>query len=1050
MERTAILTGLLALMCYHITSAQQIDFAADIQPILANKCYSCHGPDQATRQGQLRLDTRRGVFAKRDQGGVTVLPGKPAESLLWQRISNPGSERMPPPDSGKTLSTAERVLFRRWIEAGAPWKQHWAFIPPQRPRLPIAAARSKARTAIDHLVQERWRHEKLPTPAAAPKTTLLRRVTLDLLGIPATLAENDAFLQDESPDAFERVVDGLLASPHYGERMAIPWLDAARYADTHGYLFDTERSMWRWRDWVIQAFNQNQPFDQFTIEQIAGDLLPNATQSQLTASGFNRNHLINNEAGAIPAEYLVENVIDRVNTTATVWMGLTLACCQCHDHKYDPFTQQEYYQLYAFFNTVPELGLDGLNSNAKPHMKAPTARDRAELRALEQRTAAAKKQIDNLANEIAAGQAAWEQTYIKTNPDPTKGLAAYWKLDKELQDATKSAQQIVFEASPSSYAEGILGAAASLNGLSYLNAGDRFNWTAKDAFSLTAWVRLKTQAGRQSIFARMENAKQLFRGYTLQTFVGVPSFFLLHRFPDNMIQVQGKTALEPERWYHLAVTYDGSGKAEGVKLYLNGDPQKPAVVVDRLTGPVETPRSFWVGNGHPEAKLKGLIDEVRVYRRPLSTDEIKRLPGLSIQSLIAIQPKHRNREQTRRVRDFYLTQHAPPAWRQLYESLTELQEAVERRERTVPTVMVMREQETPRETTVLLRGAYDRPGKKVSAGTPAVLPPFGQERPRNRLGLARWLVSGDHPLTARTTVNRYWQMYFGTGLVQTSEDFGVQGDRPSHPDLLDWLATEFVRSGWDVKAMQRLIVTSTTYRQSSYTQPEIRQRDPDNRLLTRGPRARLSAELIRDQALFASGLLVRDIGGPSVKPYQPDGLWREVAFDFSGASLTAQVYSVDTGANLYRRSLYTFWKRTAPPPALLLFDAPVRERCVVRRMETSTPLQALVLMNDPTYVEAARRFAERLMRDGNANAKERIQKGFRRITARKATDRELSPLVSLFERRRAVFAADEQLAEQLIGVGESAPDPAFDRATLAAYTVVANVLLNLDETITKP
>ncbi|MEE3371095.1 MAG: DUF1549 domain-containing protein, partial [Planctomycetota bacterium] len=440
---------------------------------------------------------------------------------------------MPPIDAGQTLSTAERVLLRRWIEAGAPWKQHWAFVSPQRPRLPIASGRSQARTAIDHFVQTRRRHEKLPTPAVAPKTTLLRRVTLDLIGIPATLTEVDAFLLNDSPDAFERVVDRLLASPHYGERMAIPWLDAARYADTHGYLFDTERSMWRWRDWVIEAFNQNQPFDQFTIEQIAGDLLPNATQSQRTASGFNRNHLINNEAGAIPAEYLVENVIDRVNTTATVWMGLTLGCCQCHDHKYDPFTQQEYFQLYAFFNTVPELGLDGLNSNAKPHMKAPTARDRAELRVLAERTAAAKNELDNLATEIAAGQTAWEQAYLKTNPAPTKGLAAYWKLDNELQDATESAQRIVFEAAPSSYAEGILGAAASLNGLSYLNAGDRFNWTAKDTFSLTAWVRLKTQAGRQSIFARMENAKQLFRGYTLQTFVGVPSFFLLHSFPDN-------------------------------------------------------------------------------------------------------------------------------------------------------------------------------------------------------------------------------------------------------------------------------------------------------------------------------------------------------------------------------------------------------------------------------------------------------------------------------------------------------------------------------------
>ena len=1054
----AIVIAILAL-CGHPAVAQQtsrrVDFSLDIRPIFAKHCFACHGPDHAAREAGLRLDTQDGA-SKVDSKKAAIVPGDSSASELFRRISTRNDDqRMPPIDAGDAVSLRELELIRRWIDDGAKWQQHWAFVPPQRGQIPRAHDKWTVLNPIDNFVHARLEEEGLQPSSFADKPTLIRRVTLDLTGVPPTPEEVDEFVHDDSPDAYEELIDRLLASPHYGERLSIPWLDAARYADTHGYLFDTERSMWRWRDWVIDAFNRNQPFDEFTIEQLAGDLLPNATLSQKIATGFNRNHLINNEAGAIPNEYLVENIVDRVNTTATVWMGVSLSCCQCHDHKYDPFSQKEYYQLYAFFNTIPELGLDGLNTNARPLMKAPTVLDRNNLAEVQRRTSSAELRLDALASQIEAGQGKWEASYARPEQVPKEGRLAHWPLDKTPDDFVRQSfgknlpkPQTVFEAAPASYAAGVLGEAASLAGLGYVNAGDRFNFTANDTFSFTAWVHLTTKNGRQSIVSRMQNNKKLFRGYTLQLFAGMPSFFLVNQFPEKLMQVQGHTSLEPDRWYHLAVTYDGSGKAAGVQLYVDGELQRPTIVIDKLTGPITTNRDFWIGNGHPAAKLKGLVDDVHVFGRVLSQEEVSRLPGLSIQSLLAIDANRRNDEQARRVREFYLSNHAPTKWREPYQALTKLREELVRRERALPTVMVMKEQESPRETRLLVRGAYNNPGEKVTANTPDVLPPLDPQLPKNRLGLARWLVDPNHPLTARTTVNRFWQMYFGTGILKTSEDFGVRGERPSHPELLDWLAREFVASGWDVKAFQRLIVTSATYRQSSKAAPELLHRDPENRLLARGPRVRLTAEMIRDQALFASGLLASTIGGPSVKPYQPDGLWREVAFDFSGANLTAQIYQPEAGANLYRRSMYTFWKRTAPPPTMLLFDAPDRERCVVRRERTNTPLQALALMNDPTYVEAARRLAERVMRETDSGP-DRIRAAFRLVTARYPKQMELSALLALLERRRAAFAMNVDQADALLAVGESTFDASLPRAELAAYTMVANVILNLNESIIK-
>jgi len=1031
-------------------AADRVEFGRRILPLLARSCFDCHGPDEQARQAELRLDTEAGLRAALVSG--TIVAGEPAHSKLYNRLTtDDDNQRMPPVDSAKGLSGEEIELIRLWIEQGAHWEQHWSFVPPVATPMPAVESDREIRNPIDRFVRSRFAQLGLRPSPPADRATLIRRVTLDLTGLPPTPEEVDAFVADPSCDAYEKVVDRLLASPHYGERMAIDWLDAARYADTHGYLFDTERAMWRWRDWVIEAFNQNLPFDQFTVQQLAGDLLPEATLDDQIATGFHRNHIINNEAGANPQEYLVENVLDRVNTTATVWLGLTLACCQCHDHKYDPFSQREYYELYAFFNTVPEAGLDGLNSNAKPLVQAPTSLDRHKLAELQQSVAAAQQQVAALEEQVAAAQSAWERTFTTVSDSASEGLAAHWPLDNSAEDRVQATRPAVFEAAPAAYATGILGHAAKLDGLAYLNAGDRFNFADTDSFSLAAWVRPSTKEGRLTVLTRMQDAESLYRGYALQLVGGLPAFFLVNSFPDRMIQVQGKTEVEPEQWHHLAVTYDGSGKAAGVKLFVDGVAQAPGIVIDQLAGPIKAEAPFWIGNGHPGAKFKGLIDDVRLFDRVVADDDIQRLPGLSIDSLIASEPARRTDEQARRIRERFLCHESSAAWREPYQALRALRDELQKRERTVPTVMVMQQEAQPRETRMLVRGAFDRPGDPVAAATPAVLPAWNEAWPKNRLGLAQWLVDPGHPLTARVAVNRLWQLHFGQGLVRTVEDFGIQGERPSHPELLDWLAVEFIRSGWDVKALQRRLVTSATYQQSSHVSAELRERDPDNRWLARGPRHRLPAELLRDQALFVSGLLVSTIGGPSVKPYQPEGLWREVAFDFSGAALTAQVYKQDAGHSLYRKSMYTFWKRTAPPPALLLFDAPDRERCVVRRERTNTPLQALVLMNDPTYIEAARQLAARVMTasDAEPTGAERISYAFRIATARQPEAREIAAMVELFQRQRDRFTADSQAAEALLAVGESSQTDSLAKAELAAYTVVMSVILNLDETITK-
>ncbi|MGB8169757.1 MAG: DUF1553 domain-containing protein [Chthoniobacteraceae bacterium] len=818
--------------------AAELSFNRDIRPILSDNCFSCHGPDKRARKGDRRLDTPEGATAE-VEGVRAIVPGDLAKSDLVARIeSHDADEVMPPPKSEKKLKPEQIALLKKWIEQGAKYEPHWAFIPPQRSAVPEVAGK-KVKNSIDAFILTRLEKEGLKPAPEAERATLIRRATFDLTGLPPTPAEVDVFLADTEPDAYERLIDRLLASPRYGEKMAVQWLDLSRYADTHGYHLDSGRDMWKWREWVISAFNRNQRFDDFVLWQTAGDLLPNATVEQKLATGFARNSMINFEGGAIAEEYLAAYVKDRTNTFATAFLGLTLACCECHDHKFDPVTQKEYYQMYSYFNAVPEKGLDGREGNAAPVLSLATPEQNARLAELRKKVEAADKALAELTQKEKTGQAEWEQATL-ANPGAQTALAAI----------------------------------------------------------------LAKPAGERA--------------------------------------------------------------------------EKEKTAVSKRFNEVIT------------AKLREPTDALAQLKADLKAEEAK-----------------------------------------------------------VPTVMVMEQMATPRETHVLVRGQYDQPGDVVQPGTPASLPALPKDAPPNRLGLARWVIDPQHPLMARVTVNRFWKNIMGTGIVKTLNDFGSQGEWPSHPELLDWLATEFTGSGWDVKHLVKMIVTSSAYRQSAKVSPELKERDPYNRLYARGPRFRLGAEEIRDTALAVSGLLNPKIGGPSVSPYQPEGLWEELSSRGDSKKWTAQFYEQSHGEDLYRRSMYTFWKRTCPPPQLQTFDAPDRETCTVNRERTNTPLQALVLLNDPTYVEASRTLAERMMTQGGATPAERVRFAFRLATARNASDKEVAMLVELFEKQKSRFAPQREEALKLLGNGEHPRNEKLDPIELAAWTNVASTILNLDETVTK-
>jgi hypothetical protein len=1069
----------------HSVNEKPVDFNREIRPILSDACFTCHGPEEKSRQGNLRLDTKESVFSERN-GYRIVTPGNSATSRLYQKVSSKDdSYRMPPVWSGRSLTPKQIELFRVWIDQGAKWQSHWAFDAPKRPALPDVKDKAWPKNPIDRFTLARLEAEGLKPSPEADKATLLRRVSLDLTGLPPTPAEVDSFVADKSRDAYEKRVDRLLQSPHYGERMAIPWLDLARYSDTHGFHIDSLREMWPWRDWVITAFNRNMPFDQFTIEQLAGDLLPNATLEQKIASGFNRNNMINFEGGAIPEEYHVEYVVDRVSTTATTWLGLTMGCARCHDHKYDPIKQKDFYRFFAFFNTVPERGLDGYEGNAVPVLSLPTPEQRRQMDDLDNKIAAALAALPE--KDVLAMRNEWQKTRLATLPEPPRdGLATHYVFNDDLSDSISHRDGKLVRGEIS-YDDGQAGRAAEFRGETQVSFGPAGDFDPQQPFAISAWVNFYEERGQ--VFQKRDPGEH-WTGYELGfddvAFSGKHErnlrvvVRLAASWPDSAIEVRTKDRVRMDGSHHFIVNYEGSAKASGLKILVDGKPWETESVKDTLRGTFRTSAPFEIGDKNLGGAFKGRIGDLRIYSRILSDSEaenlavhlparvlLTRLAGKPAPEIATLQPEKPleeadigelekaeskeekqarvEKEDQAQLSEYFLKHDAPEKFRQAYSQLGELRKEKGKLEKSITTTMVMAEMSKPRDTFVLGRGQYENKGEKVTPGVPSFLPPMPEDLPRNRLGLAKWILDPSNPLTARVVVNQYWQQYFGTGIVKTAEDFGSQGEPPSHPALLDWLATEFIRSGWDIKAMQRLMVTSATYRQSSRASRELIERDPDNRLLARGPRFRLPAEIVRDNALAISGLLNDKIGGPSAYPYQPAGLWEEMAF---GQGFSGQTYTPSAGPDLYRRGMYTVWKRTVPPPSLTLFDAPDREKCTARRGVTNTPLQALTLLNDPTYVEAARALAQRALRTGGKSDRERVDFAFKLATARMPDPQERAVLLTSLSEFRSTYRDDQANASKLLAVGETKPDSALDPREVAAWTTLAGMILNLDETIT--
>ncbi len=1039
------LVALLALLLagFHAPAAERratIDFGQDIRPILSDNCFTCHGPDKDQRKAGLRLDTKEDAFKKLDSGDYAIVPGKPDQSRVLAVVTLPpdDDDHMPPTKTGKKLSAAQVDLLRRWIAQGAKWAEHWSYVAPERPAVPVVKNKKWARNDVDRFILAALEKSGLKPNAEADRYTLIRRLSLDLIGLPPTVQEVDDFIADKSPNAYEKVVERLLASPHFGERLALAWLDQARYADTSGYHFDGFRQMHLWRDWVIKAFNDNKPFDQFTVEQLAGDLLPDATIDQKIASGFHRNVMTNDEGGADPDEYLAKYVVDRVNTTAQVWLGTTVGCAECHDHKYDPISTKEFYQFYAFFHSVPEKGLDGTRvRNPAPVLKVPSPDQGSRLIRLLDLIPKAEKSLADREGELPKEQEAWEKELQKQEiPEPKiDGLLKAFAFDESSGAATNRVP-------------GKTGQALSLRGSTneFLDVGQAVSFDNTNAFSYGAWVKLHGKTG--AVLSKMEEGPG-YRGFDLLLNDAKAEVHLVNKFPDNAIKVVTKDALPTNAWLHLMVTYDGSNKAGGLRIFVDGKSRPLDTPTDKLSASIRTEAPLLIGTRIKAFSFSGLIDDVRFYNRRLKSEEVAKLAQHANLLLAKIPADKRDDEQKSVLKD-YFRKNAATNFIAAQERLAKLRKDKDDLMEAIPDTMVMDELEKPRDTFIFVRGNFQSKGEKVTAGTPAVWPPLPTNQPTNRLSLARWLVATNQPLTARVTVNRYWGMLFGTGLVKTANDFGSQGERPSHPELLDWLASEFMQGSattgskpkphaWDVKHLLRLLVTSATYRQSAVVTREKLERDPYNRLLTRGPRVRLDAELVRDNALAISGLLNAKIGGPSVKPYQPPGIWDG----------TDHKYEQSKGADLYRRGMYVFWKRAAHYPSFQTFDAPSRETCTVQRPRTSTPLQSLVVMNDPVYVEAARAFATRILQQRGLSLEEQLAFAFRVALARPPEKKELAVLEKTYREQKANFAQDKKAAEDLLTVGESPRPKDLDVVELAAMTGVANVLLNLNETITR-
>ncbi|WP_299536073.1 DUF1553 domain-containing protein [Ulvibacterium sp.] len=1036
---------------------ETVDFNFHVKPILSDRCFACHGPDANTRKAQLRLDLEEEAFSKLGSGNRAFVAGKPGKSeSIIRMLSEDPEFMMPPPESHLLLTAKEKAILLKWVEQGAKWKPHWAFVKPERPDIPQSPSSAWTyHNEIDLFIQQRLTQNGLGPSPEADKERLLRRVFIDLTGLPPTIAQIDSFLNDKSPTAYEKVVDELLRTGACAERLALDWMDLARYADSHGKHADGWRMMWPWRDWVIKAFRENMPYDQFVTWQLAGDLLPNATQDQKLATAFNRNHPITSEGGAIDEENRLGHVWDRTETVGTAFMGLTMACARCHDHKFDPISQKDYFQMTAFFDNIKELGVSGNDVNSGPMLPLVDAGTEESLKKLKTGISDKEKALLVSKKELRK-----QSGYAKPLPHNfmAKDLMGHYKFDMVSNKTNKEGRysidgnpKVTIKAKPV-LAEGKKDKSFEFTGEYdevYIDDARNFEWT--DPFSTSLWINTsKREVGKtQTLVGTVGGKNSLWRGWDF--FLDSLNHLnarLVSSLPHNYIHVRSKDSIRKHTWHHVAFSYDGSGKAKGLKLFIDGKEELVDIPYDRLYKSIKTikdkehtlyTRSIKVARNYSFSTgengiFQGKIDDIRLYGRTLTPLEVKYIYQKDIGSLEKLKEP---------ATDYWLNQSKKIV--ALEQDLKKLRNKWLSLMLPVPEVMVMEEMPQKRSTFAYDRGDYEQPTYQVTAAVPEALPDFPENYPKNRLGLAQWFFAEENPLTARVTVNRYWQMLFGKGLVNTPDDFGVQGALPSHPQLLDWLSLFFVENGWDVKKLLKTMVMSHTYRQSSFMTPELLEKDPKNDYLARSNSYRLPAEIIRDNALAASGLLIPHIGGKSVRPYQPGNLWIEKS-NFSHKLLR---YKESMGDSLYRRGLYTFIRRSSPHPAMLAFDAPSRDICTVKRESTNTPLQALVLLNDVQFVEASKILAQRMQKEGGNSLEEQLVYGFRLAISRFPKKTETQVLTALFQAQLERFELNPIEAQELLDVGRKKVDEFLDPISTAALTVVANTILNHDDTYMK-
>lgn len=1026
-----------------------LDYNLHVKPILSDKCFACHGPDKAKQKAGLRLDFAEFAYANLPENPdkVAIDPSSLENSEVFHRIlSNDPKYIMPTPDSHLKLSAREKAILVKWMNDGAVYQPHWAFIKPQKVKLPKVENEEWIKNPIDNFILAKLEEENLKVSKEADKELLLRRLSLDLTGLPPTIQEIDAFLKDSSPNAYEKQVDRLLASPHYGEKMAVDWLDLARFADSHGYTVDRLRDMSPYRDWVINAFNSNMSYKHFVHQQLAGDLMPKPTREMIIATAFNRNHQQNMEGGIIEEEFQTEYVVDRTNTFGDAFLGLSVSCAKCHDHKYDPISQKNYYELFSFFNNVKEAGqISWDDALPTPTLMLPTKEQEKVIAYINNQIKQQENSLEKTLSSVSTDFDNWLKTpaYKKlfTEKIPQAGLLAQYTFDDGTlkntinrkqtgsmkREAGANGDMAVFEKRDK-------GKAIVLDGDNYIDLNGVGVFRKSEPFTIGIWVNVPKDL-KEGVILHKSQAERLynFRGFHLYLKNDRLEINMAHTAPSNAITRVSKQAVPRETWIQLTMTYDGSSRANGFRLYQNGREVLMETTMDQLTKDILFNSSaqpglqigaWWRGFGFTNGK----IDDITVYNRVLTPFELKLLAQKS--KWESVSPAGAE------VKEYYLSAISPEAAK-ARETLKQTRAALTDSVSKVKELMVMQEMPKRKKAYLLQRGNYDSPGEEVFPNTPDFILKFPANLPKNRYGLAQWLTHEDNPLTARVAVNRFWQNFFGVGLVKTTEDFGNQGEMPSHPQLLDWLAVSFKESGWDMKKLSKLIVMSATYRQDSKSTQEQREKDPENRLLAHGPVSRMTAEMIRDNALVASGLINNKIGGPSIKPYQPDGLWQ----------INSANYEPDTGKVVYRRSLYILAKRAVPNPTLSTFDATSRSFCVVRRQKTNTPLQALVTLNDPTFIEAAKVLGEQMCK--TANKQDAIVQAYRKLTGRRPSAKEINLLVQVQKTEEAKFRNAPDKAKGWLNAGQYHINQTLDQSQIAANAVVASTILNSDATLTK-